>query len=233
MNHEGHGRRGVYRKGCALLFMCCFWINAWSLPALSQEEERVTYSVVTLQTGQSLDDLAQKYQTTRTQILLDNPAVVTAPGVTLTIREKTVQGTREVVEVLSRGTALIWSWPAYGAISSDYGWRKGEFHHGIDLAIPHGTEILAARAGKVVKAQWLDIYGLTVLLEHGNGVQSLYAHNQKILVSPGEWVEQGDCIALAGDTGRSTGPHLHFEIRLHGKTVDPKPYLPPKPNLKL
>ncbi|MEA5025631.1 hypothetical protein SDC9_34231 [bioreactor metagenome] len=229
MNTEGHEQRVFNRKGCALLFVCCFWINAWSLPAFAQEEERVTYSVVTLQAGQSLDDLAQKYQTTRSQILLDNPAVVIAPGATLTIREKTVQGTHEAAEVLSRGTALIWSWPAYGSISSDYGWRKGEFHHGIDLAISHGTEILAARAGKVVKAQWHDIYGLTVLLEHGNGVQSLYAHNQKILVSLGEWVEQGDCIALAGDTGRSTGPHLHFEIRLHGKAVDPKPYLPQNP----
>ncbi|AFM02409.1 MULTISPECIES: M23 family metallopeptidase [Desulfitobacterium] len=228
MNNEGHGQRALYRKGCALLFMCCFWINAWSSDAFSQEEQ-ATYSVVTLQEGQSLDDLAKKYQTTRSQILLDNPSVIANPEATLTIRENTVQEIPAVVEALSRGASLTWSWPVSGPISSDYGWRKGEFHHGIDFAIPHGTEILAAREGKVVKAQWIDIYGLTVLLDHGNGVQSLYAHNQKLLVRPGEWVEQGDRIALAGDTGRSTGPHLHFEIRLNGKAVDPKPYLPRNP----
>lgn len=226
MYSNKHGRRIFYLRGCALLLMCCFWVVVRSSAAFSQEEGSVTFSIVTLQEGQTLEDLAKRYQTTRSQILLDNPSVTMKPGATLTIREETVDKAPTVVKALSRGTSQAWSWPAYAQISSNYGWRKGEFHHGVDFAIPHGTDILAARDGKVVKSQWIDIYGLTVLLDHGNGVQSLYAHNQKLLVSPGDWVEQGDCIAISGDTGRSTGPHLHFEIRLNGKAVDPMPYLP-------
>lgn len=210
----------------ALLLMCCFLVSAWPSTAFSQEERPVMYSVVTLEEGQSLEELAKRYQTSKAQIIFDNPSATMAPGITLTIRERTVQEESVVVEVLSRGTASLWSWPAHARISSGYGWRKGEFHHGIDLAIPHGTDILAARDGKVAKAQWINIYGLTVVLDHGNGVQSLYAHNQKLMVSPGDRVEQGHCLAISGDTGRSTGPHLHFEIRLNGKAVDPMPYMP-------
>ena len=228
MSSEKHRQRVICFKGCALLLMCCFLINAWSATAFSQEEVSVAYSVVTLQEGQTLEDLAKKYQTTKAQILLDNPTVTIFPGETLTIQERTAKEDPVVIEALSRGSSSVWSWPAYARISSGYGWRKGEFHHGVDFAIPHGTEILAARDGKVIKAQWIDIYGLTVVLDHGNGVQSLYAHNQKLLIKPGDWVEQGQSIAISGDTGRSTGPHLHFEIRLNGKAIDPLPYLPKK-----
>lgn len=228
MSSKKHRQRGFYIKGCALLLMCCFLINAWTSTAFSQEDVMVTYSIVTLQEGQTLEDLAKKYQTTKTQILLDNPALTIMPGATLTIQERTAQEEPAVIEALSRGSSPTWSWPAYARISSGYGWRKGEFHHGIDFAIPHGTDILAARDGKVTKAQWIDIYGLTVVLDHGNGAQSLYAHNQKLLVKPGDWVKQGQSIAISGDTGRSTGPHLHFEIRLNGKAIDPIPYLPKK-----
>lgn len=210
-------------QSCALLLMGYFFLKMGSAPVFSQETEPVTYSIVTLQAGESLAELAVKYQTTQDQILLDNPGVDLVPGVTLTIREKTVEDVPAVV--LSRGVTSVWIWPAQGSISSKYGWRKGEFHHGVDLAIPQGTAVLAARAGKVTKAQWHKIYGLAVIIDHGNGVESLYAHNQKLLVSPGDWVEQGQKIALSGNTGRSTGPHLHFEIRLNGQAVDPLPYL--------
>lgn len=222
-------------KGCALLLVCSFWINAGISIGYCQEESTVVqFSIVTLQEGQTIEDLAKKYQTTAQQIRLDNQAVSLKPGATVTIREQAGRNstvdiieTPAAFEALSRGTHRIWNWPVHARISSDYGWRNGEFHHGIDLAIPHGTDVLAAREGKVVKARWMDIYGFTVLLDHGNGVQSLYAHNQKLLVEPGDWVEQGEAIAISGDTGRSTGPHLHFEIRLQGKAIDPLPYLPP------
>ncbi|MEL1133556.1 peptidoglycan DD-metalloendopeptidase family protein [Desulfitobacterium sp. THU1] len=233
MNTSKHKQRGFLFKGCALLLVCSFWINAGISLGYCQEESTVAqFSIVTMQEGQTLEDLARKYQTTAQQIRLDNPAVNLQPGGTVTIREqfnKASTVTIEIpvaVEALSRGTQQIWNWPAHARISSDYGWRNGEFHHGIDLAIPHGTSVLAAREGKVVKARWMDIYGLTILLDHGNGVESLYAHNQKLLVEPGDWVKQGEAIAISGDTGRSTGPHLHFEIRLQKKTIDPLPYLP-------
>lgn len=227
MNSYKHGRKSFLLKGCTLLLMSCFWVGSWGTTAFAQEEGTVEiYSIVTLEEGQTLEALARIYKTTRDQILWDNPKTQIKAGAILTIREKTVDS--PAVETISRGATQGWGWPANAVISSDYGYRNGQFHHGIDLAIPHGTDIVAARAGKIAKAQWIDIYGLTVIIDHGNGVQSLYAHNQKLMVRAGDWVEQGEQVAVSGSTGRSTGPHLHFEIRLNGKALDPKPYLPKK-----
>ena len=127
---------------------------------------------------------------------------------------------------ISRGGETSWSWPVNGVKSSDYGWRNGDFHHGLDIATPTGSLIRAARAGKVTKTGWLGVYGLAVMVDHGNGVQTLYAHNSKLLVKVGDQVVGGEGISLSGNTGNSTGPHLHFEIRANGKTVDPEDYLP-------
>ena len=138
-----------------------------------------------------------------------------------------VEGQRSIEKRgIARGRDTSWSWPVVGATSSDYGWRNGEFHHGLDVATPSGSLIRAARAGKVVKTGWLGVYGLIVLLDHGNGVQTLYAHNSRILAKVGDVVEIGEGISISGSTGKSTGPHLHFEIRRNGKTVDPEYYLP-------
>ena len=127
---------------------------------------------------------------------------------------------------ISRGRDESWSWPVDGVTSSDYGWRNGNFHHGLDVATPSGSLIRAARGGKVVKTGWLGVYGLIILLDHGNGVQTLYAHNSKILAKVGDLVEMGEGISISGSTGKSTGPHLHFEIRCNGKTINPEYYLP-------
>ena len=225
MSIQEHGRKRRARlvQGCTALLMCAFLFNEGATPAFSQGGKPVAYfSVVTLEQEQSIEGLAKKYQTTVAQILKDNPLVKVKPGVTLTIRENTVTDT-----ALSRGTTVSWRWPASGRISSDYGWRGyKEYHHGIDIAIPNGTDIKAARTGKVVKAGWIGVYGLTLLVDHGNGIQTLYGHNQKLLVKAGESVEIGETIAVSGNTGKTTGPHLHFEIRLNGKTVDPNQYLP-------
>lgn len=219
---HGQKRRARLLKGCTALLMCAFLFNKGATPAFSQGEKPVTYfSVVTLEQGQTIEGLAKKYKTTSAQIIRDNPSVKVVPGVTLTIRENTVRDT------VSRGTTVSWHWPTTGRISSDYGWRGyKEYHHGIDIAIPNGTDIKAARAGKIVKAGWIGVYGLAILVDHGNGVQTLYGHNQKLLAKVGERVEIGEAIAISGNTGKTTGPHLHFEIRLNGKTVDPNQYLP-------
>ncbi len=225
MSIQEHGRRRRARlmQGCTALLMCAYLFNEGITPAYSQGGKSVAcFSVVTLEQGQSIEGLAKKYQTTAAQILEDNPSVPVKPGVTFTIRENTVTNT-----AVSRGTTVSWRWPASGEISSDYGWREyKEYHHGIDIAIPSGTDIKAARAGKVVKAGWIGVYGLALLVDHGNGIQTLYGHNQKLLVKAGERVDMGETIAISGNTGRTTGPHLHFEIRLNGKTVDPNQYLP-------
>lgn len=220
---HGRKRRARLVQGCTALVMCAFLFNEGATPAFSQGVKPATcFSVITLEQGQTIEGLAKKYQTTFAQIIKDNPSVKAVPGVTLTIRENTVTATE-----LSRGTPVSWHWPATGWISSDYGWRGyEEYHHGIDIAIPNGTDIKAARAGKVVKAGWIGVYGLTLLVDHGNGVQTLYGHNQKLLAKVGDQVELGEKIAISGNTGKTTGPHLHFEIRLNGKTVDPNQYLP-------
>lgn len=225
MSIQEHGRRRCARlmQGCTALLMCAYLFNEGITSAYSQGGKSVAcFSVVTLEQGQSIEGLAKIYQTTAAQILEDNPSMSVKPGVTLTIRENTVTNT-----AVSRGTIVPWRWPAFGEISSDYGWREyKEYHHGIDIAIPSGTDVKAARAGKVVKAGWIGVYGLALLVDHGNGIQTLYGHNQKLLVKAGERVDMGETIAISGNTGNSTGPHLHFEIRLNGKTVDPNQYLP-------
>lgn len=118
-------------------------------------------------------------------------------------------------------------WPLWGEITSGYGWRGGEFHHGLDIAGESETVIRAAASGKVSFAGWKNgIYGRTVMIEHGD-LTTLYAHNSANLVREGQWVEKGQAIARVGSTGRTTGPHLHFEVYRGGGTVDPRRYLEP------
>lgn len=115
-------------------------------------------------------------------------------------------------------------------ITSPYGYRyifgKYEFHLGIDIGASYGTAIKAADGGKVTYAGWKGSYGKLVIITHDDGSQTYYAHCSSLLVKYGDKVYQGQTIAKIGSTGNSTGPHLHFEIRIGGKTVDPKKYLP-------
>lgn len=115
--------------------------------------------------------------------------------------------------------------------SSSYGWRSdpftGEkaFHEGLDFPADTGTPIYAAAGGIVTMAEDTSGYGKLVKVEHGAGLETRYAHNSKLLVKVGERVEKGQIVAEAGSTGRSTGPHLHYEIRLNGNALDPRQYL--------
>ncbi|SDN33770.1 Rod binding protein [Desulfonauticus submarinus] len=110
-------------------------------------------------------------------------------------------------------------WPVNGRISSGFGWRLDPFtatrawHSGVDIAVPIGTEVRACMSGKVVFAGEKSGYGNLVIIKHKNGIASYYAHNSKLLVEKGQFVRFGQKIALSGDSGRSTGPHLHFELR--------------------
>ncbi|WP_146134009.1 LysM peptidoglycan-binding domain-containing M23 family metallopeptidase [Chlorogloea sp. CCALA 695] len=119
-------------------------------------------------------------------------------------------------------------WPARGALTSNYGWRWGRMHRGIDIAAPVGTPIFAAAPGVVIKSGWnKGGYGNLVDIQHADGTLTRYAHNYRLLVQPGQFVDQGQQISLMGSTGRSTGPHLHFEIRPSGKgAVNPIALLP-------
>jgi murein DD-endopeptidase MepM/ murein hydrolase activator NlpD len=116
-------------------------------------------------------------------------------------------------------------WPVNGPVVSGFGMRWGRLHEGIDIAASTGTPIWAAAAGTVIHAGWLGGYGNLVVVDHGNGLATAYAHASAILVAVGQQVSQGETVSLVGSTGNSSGPHLHFEVRVNGIAVDPLLYL--------
>jgi murein DD-endopeptidase MepM/ murein hydrolase activator NlpD len=122
-------------------------------------------------------------------------------------------------------------WPAAGPITSGFGWRihpifgYRRFHSGVDIDAGCGTPIWAAESGRVISAGWMGGYGLATVIDHGNGLATLYAHQSSIGVSSGQSVRRARRIGSVGTTGWSTGCHLHFEVRINGEPVDPVPYL--------
>lgn len=148
------------------------------------------------------------------------------------VKEEVVQ--EAVAKIVERGTKVP---PTYirpisgGRLTSKFGPRKrptkgaSTYHKGVDLATPTGTSVKASCGGTVTKAGWGGASGYVVYISHENGMQTRYAHLSKILVKAGQKVKQGEKIALSGNTGVTTGPHLHFEILVNGKQVDPWPYI--------
>jgi len=119
------------------------------------------------------------------------------------------------------------TWPVVGRINSRFGWRRDpfsgrrDFHTGLDIKGPTGRAIVASKAGAVSYAGWMSGYGRTVVVDHGGGYTTLYAHCSRLLVRSGSRVKQGQTIAAVGSTGRSTGSHLHFEVRVNGRPINP------------
>lgn len=130
----------------------------------------------------------------------------------------------------TQGTGAL-SWPCNGPITSPFGYRVHPifgttiYHSGIDIGVDYGTPIHAADSGTVIYAGWIDGYGNTVIIDHGNNITTLYGHNSSLAVSDGQSVSKGTVIAYAGSTGNSTGPHCHFEVQVGGSAVDPMGYL--------
>jgi murein DD-endopeptidase MepM/ murein hydrolase activator NlpD len=116
-------------------------------------------------------------------------------------------------------------WPANGQFTSPFGYRWGKLHAGIDIAVPVGTPVHAADAGTVRIAGWVGGYGNYVCIDHGGGLSTCYGHNSRLGVSVGQKVSKGQVIAASGNTGHSTGPHIHFETRVGGVPRDPMGYL--------
>lgn len=117
-------------------------------------------------------------------------------------------------------------WPFHGRITSPYGPRWGGFHTGIDIDCVTGNTIVAAKSGRVIAAEWGGGYGKMVIIDHGNGVSTLYAHNSRLYVSDGASVRRGQRISACGETGHAYGDHLHFEVRINGEHTNPRPFLP-------
>ena len=146
------------------------------------------------------------------------------------LEETTIDAVPQIIEVGTKNPPT-YIWPCYGTISSYFGSRSSPTagastnHQGIDIAVSTGTSVMATSGGTVTVAGWQSGYGYVVYIDHGNGVISRYGHLSRILVSVGDYVSQGEVIARSGNTGNSTGPHLHFEIRVNGTAVNPLSYL--------
>ena len=138
------------------------------------------------------------------------------------IAQVVIKGTKEVPKTAATGSLAM---PTRGRLSSPYGSRSGRFHRGIDIAAPTGTAINAADGGTVSVSGWMGSYGNMIEINHGNGYVTRYAHASKLLVKKGEKVYKGQLIAKVGNTGRSTGPHLHFEVLINGVNQNPSKYV--------
>lgn len=185
----------------------------------------------TVQRGESLWDISRAYNVSMDDIISTNG--ISDPS-RLQVRQQLIIPGGQAQAAALRREALISStgqlvrnfdWPTQGRISSHYGPRWGRIHHGMDLAVPVGTPIRAAAAGTVTYSGAMGSYGIIVIIDHGNGIETRYAHLSRTTVSRGQRVQRGALIAYSGNTGNSTGPHLHFEIRHRGQSVDPAQYL--------
>lgn len=164
------------------------------------------------------------------RVTLQNGKKVEEEALVTTVKEEPVTevvlvGTKERPPTVGSGKYI---WPLKDSFtqSSGFGSRWGRQHKGIDLAVSVGTTVYAADGGTVVEAQYSGSYGNVVMIDHQNGQETRYAHNSKLLVKKGDKVYQGQPIAKSGNTGRSTGPHVHFEIRFNGEPRNPLNYLP-------
>lgn len=145
--------------------------------------------------------------------------------------EQMIRGIQGGKSGAAAGTG-IYMWPTSGPITSPFGWRTHpifgtqRFHTGIDIGADYGDAVVASDGGVVIYADWMGGYGKAVIIDHGGGISTLYAHNSELLVSEGQKVYKGQQISRVGTTGYSTGPHLHFEVREGGSPVNPLNYLP-------
>ncbi len=151
-------------------------------------------------------------------------------------RQREIEAAREAARraagiVGQQSAPGVLAWPVSGTITSPFGYRRNpfggglEFHQGLDIAAPTGTTVTAASSGTVISAGWYGGYGNYILIDHGGGMATGYGHLSQIFVSAGQQVQKGQAIGAVGSTGMSTGPHLHFEVRLNGKPTDPAAYL--------
>lgn len=185
--------------------------------------------------GQTLTDIAKTYGVSVQELIafnnLDERKYI-YPGEELLIPSASEAPAWRRFQ-LAGGKNALFAWPLRGLLTSGFGPRphpftgRRDFHEGIDLEVPEGTEVYAARAGRVLFAGYRGGYGLSVVLQHDHGYRTVYAHLSEIFVYRGQFIEGGQRLALSGNTGSSTGPHLHFEILRYGKALNPLALLPP------
>ncbi len=188
---------------------------------------------VQLNDNVTASELAVMFNANKSEIEQANPGAKFRSGERIFIPTKAglfAQMQRRDIGLFSMpyyGGDFIWPVPASSKISSRYGMRKGKHHDGIDIPAPNGTHILATAKGEVIyAANKIGGYGKMVIIKHSDELFSVYAHASSLLVKKGERVQQGQGIAKVGSTGRSSGPHLHFEIRRNETPINPLKFLP-------
>jgi lipoprotein NlpD len=231
-----HYLKSVFFIICLFLIGCqSFQFDPWP-----DDGEGVYH---TLQKGQTLYQIATIYDLNvevlqranhigdpkkiRTGTQLWIPGARRVLSVPATDKTRRAKKKRLPPNVIPRKSFLVW--PTKGTLTSRFGMRNGRKHEGIDIAAPKGTPIHAAAGGEVVFSGWGPTgYGKMVIIKHQHHLTTLYAHNSKLIAKKGSRVTQGQKISLMGSTGRSTGPHLHFEVRDDTQPKDPIKYLPIK-----
>jgi murein DD-endopeptidase MepM/ murein hydrolase activator NlpD len=221
-------------------------------PQLPSDNGAESSSEGVVRFGDTLDSIAHRYQLSVDELIHFNPDLRTSPltvGRQLKVSSESRLRIHQLISLkpstsggvswpdtpefgpsqVRRTKNLSWLMPAKGLLTSGYGWRWGRMHKGIDIANSVGSAIVASQHGRVTFAGWSDGgYGYLVEITHGDGSRSLYAHQSRILVREGEEVLQGQQIGEMGSTGRSTGPHLHFEIHAPGYgAINPMELLQP------
>ncbi len=186
----------------------------------------------TLRKGETLDRLAHRYQVDSQELAEHNnwsdisKYLPNDPQIKLTQRKENPDSDEVPLKKTAYTPTSRFTWPIHGAVSSKYGRRWGSFHSGIDILGSSGTPIKTAASGKVIYSGIEPGYGKLVIVYHGGGFSTVYAHASKLLVKKGQRVKRGQLVARVGSTGRSTGPHLHFEIRRGSDAENPLNYLP-------
>lgn len=192
----------------------------------------ITYKI---KDGETLWDLASLYEIDFDDLLYINNLTspdklklgqqIILPGVEAIKLQNPSEPKKVAAKTASSASLSRGIWPASGSVTSKFGQRWGKEHNGIDIGASTGTNVKAFMAGKVTYSGWESGYGNLVIINHGNGLQTYYAHNSKLLVKIGQSVDSGSIIAKSGNTGNSTGPHIHFEVRKNGTPVNPYSYL--------
>ena len=220
------------------------------LDDMQAKKDEIELSKATLE--QDREQLATiKANQTKTATILENTKTVRENFISkLSDQEKEIQSkideyntrfeeiNKEILELAQGSIAaeyiggeLAWPVPGYTRVTSKYGMRTHpitgvyKLHTGVDIGAPMGANFIAANDGVVTKASYNSAYGNMVIIDHGGGVSTLYAHGSEILVQVGQTVKRGDPVLKVGSTGYSTGPHAHFEVRLNGVVTDPMPYI--------
>lgn len=197
--------------------------------------------VYEIESGDTLWDIAMDFGVSEDDVIKANPdldpeaiqpgQIVLVPGGEPTYRRQVAS--RGEAERVARGVSgSLTYWPTWGPISDYFGWRihpvygTEAFHDGLDISVGYGTPVVAAYDGWVTMTEYHGGYGYTVRIDHGGGISTDYCHLSEFNVQVGDWVNAGDVIAYSGSSGVSTGPHLHFMVRVGGTAVDPLGWLP-------